>query len=108
MHIVIFEVTPKAERYDEYLSIAASLRSELEKIDGFISVERFSSLTDEGKLLSLSTWRDEEAVIAWRENMQHNAAQNRGRQDIFASYRIRVATVIRDYGIAERDEAPQE
>ncbi len=107
MYLVIFEVIPKTERYDEYLTIAASLRSQLEEIDGFISVERFSSLTDEGKILSLSTWRDEAAVIRWRRNMQHKAAQNRGRQDIFDDYRIRVATVVRDYGLTARDQAPQ-
>ncbi len=108
MHVVIFEVTPRADRYDEYLGIAASLRSELEKVDGFISIERFSSLTTEGKILSLSTWRDEQAIIAWRENTKHATAQTRGRQEIFADYRIRVASVTRDYGLTERDEAPQE
>ena len=108
MHIVIFKVTPKTDRYDEYLSIAASLKSELEKIDGFISVERFSSLSNEGKILSLSTWRDEAAVIAWRENTKHAAAQSRGRHNVFADYRLRVAQVTRDYGMTERDEAPQD
>lgn len=108
MHVVIFEVTPKADRYDEYLGIAASLRSELEKVDGFISIERFSSLTTEGKILSLSTWRDEQAVIAWRKNAKHAAAQSHGRQEIFVDYRIRVAQITRDYGLTQRDEAPQE
>ena len=74
------------------------MRPELEKIDGFISVERFESLTEEGKYLSLSVWRDEEAVRAWREITEHQAAQNKGKSEIFADYRIRVAEVVRDYG----------
>ena len=107
MHVVIFEVWPKAGRKDDYLDIAAALRPELEKIDGFISVERFTSLTEEGKYLSLSFWRDEAAVIRWRSHAEHQAAQGRGRNEIFANYRLRVAEVIRDYGLNERDEAPQ-
>jgi heme-degrading monooxygenase HmoA len=107
MHVVIFEVWPKEGRKGDYLDIAASLRPELEKIEGFISIERFASLSEEGKVLSLSFWRDEEAVIRWREHAEHQAAQGRGRQDIFANYRIRVASVIRDYGLNERAEAPQ-
>jgi len=107
MHVVIFEVWPKADRKGDYLDIAASLRPELEKIDGFISVERFTSLTEEGKMLSLSFWRDEAAVLRWREHAEHQAAQGRGRHEIFEDYRLRVATVIRDYGPVERAEAPQ-
>ncbi len=107
MHLVIFEVTPKTDRYDEYQSIAAALKAELEQIDGFISVERFASLTDDGKILSLSTWRDEAAIVRWREHSQHAAAQRRGRGEVFADYRLRVASVIRDYGMTARDEAPQ-
>ena len=107
MHAVIFEVWPKEGQRDAYLDIAATLRSELEKIDGFISVERFASLTEEGKMLSLSFWRDEEAVIRWREHAEHQAAQGRGRHEIFRNYRLRVASVIRDYGPEDRDEAPQ-
>src|SRR3546814_12780319 len=105
MHAVIFEVQPKADHYQDYLDVAAALRPELEKIDGFVSIERFASLSVEGKILSLSFWRDEEAVKAWRSHLAHREAQARGRQELFADYRIRVATVIRDYGLAERDEA---
>ncbi len=107
MHAVIFEVEPNAEHYDDYLAIAAGLRPELEKIDGFISVERFSSLTQEGKILSLSFWRDEAAIAAWRAQSDHRSAQGKGRGGIFKDYRLRVAAVVRDYGMFERDEAPQ-
>lgn len=106
MHAVIFEVEPREERFDDYLDIAAGLRPELEKIDGFISVERFRSLTNEGKILSLSFWRDEAAIKAWREQANHRGAQNRGRKEIFKDYRLRVAAVIRDYGMFEREQAP--
>lgn len=106
MYAVIFEVRPRPGREQDYLSMAQSLRGELEKIDGFISVERFASLYQEGKMLSLSFWRDEEAVKRWRNHVQHRAAQRRGREEIFADYRIRVASVVRDYGMVERDEAP--
>jgi heme-degrading monooxygenase HmoA len=97
MHVVIFEVTPKDGAHDGYFAIAAALRAELETIDGFISVERFESLTTPGKLLSLSTWRDEESIQRWRRNAQHAAAQAEGRNQLFAAYRIRVAEVARDY-----------
>jgi len=106
MYAVIFEVRPRPGREGEYLALAQSLRSELEKIDGFISVERFASLYQEGKILSLSFWRDEAAVERWRTHVQHRAAQRRGREEIFADYRIRVAAVMRDYGMLERAEAP--
>ncbi len=107
MHVVIFEVRPKEGRREDYLEIAAALRSELERIDGFISVERFASLTDDGKILSLSFWRDEEALIRWRNHAEHQAAQGRGRHEIFADYRLRIASVVRDYGLHDRAEAPQ-
>ena len=107
MHVVVFEVWPKAGSKDTYLDIAAALRPELERIDGFISVERFASLSDEGKVLSLSFWCDEAAVIRWRQHAEHQAAQSRGRHELFADYRIRVAEVMRDYGREERAEAPQ-
>ncbi len=106
MYAVIFEVRPKEERIDEYLDLAAALRPELEKIDGFISIERFKSLTDEGKVLSLSIWRDEEAITAWRNVAQHREAQAKGRAVIFIDYRIRVAEVLRDYSMIKRGEAP--
>jgi heme-degrading monooxygenase HmoA len=108
MHAVIFEVEPEAGREQDYLDIAARLRPELEKIDGFISIERFRSLSQEGKILSLSFWRDEEAVAHWRQQQQHQAAQRTGRDRIFRDYRIRVAAVMRDYGMYEREQAPQQ
>jgi heme-degrading monooxygenase HmoA len=106
MYAVIFEVVPKPERKQDYLDIAARLRPELEKIDGFISVERFQSLTDPGKLLSLSFWRDEAAVKAWRNVEHHRQAQKAGREGVFRDYRLRIASVVRDYGMTERAEAP--
>jgi heme-degrading monooxygenase HmoA len=108
MIAVIFEVWPRPERRGEYLDIAAALRPELEAIDGFISVERFESLSEPGKLLSLSFWRDEAAVAAWRNLRTHRAAQGRGRAGIFADYRLRVADVIRDYGMSDRAEVPDD
>ena len=106
MIAVIFEVIPASGRKQKYLDIASSLRPELDKIDGFISIERFASLTNEGKILSLSFWRDEEAVKQWRRLEEHRLAQSRGRNDVFADYRLRVAGVIRDYGMFEREQAP--
>ena len=106
MIAVIFEVEPAAGGYDAYLDHAARLKPLLEKMDGFISVERFQSLANPGKLVSLSFWRDEEAVRAWREHSEHRATQAAGRAGIFADYRLRVAAVRRDYGLYERDEAP--
>ncbi len=100
MIAVIFEVTMKPGKADAYFDLAAALRPELEKIDGFISVERFESLAAPGKYLSISFWRDEEAVAAWRAHPGHAAAQARGREEIFADFRIRVARVLRDYGPA--------
>ena len=108
MHVVIFEVEPEAGREQDYLDIAARLRPELEKIDGFLSIERFRSLSQEGKILSLSFWRDEDAIARWRQQEQHQAAQRAGRDRIFRDYRIRVAAVMRDYGLYERAEAPQQ
>jgi len=108
MLAVIFEVVPAPGRKQEYLELAAELRPELEKIDGFISVERFASLTDRSKLLSLSFWRDEEAVQRWRNLACHREAQARGRSSVFADYRLRIASVLRDYGMTDRAEAPQE
>src|SRR5258708_6551362 len=106
MIAVIFEVVPAPGRKQEYLDLAAELRPALEKMDGFISIERFASLTNEGKILSLSVWRDEEAVKRWRELEGHRAAQSKGRGGIFADYRLRIDSVIRDYGMFERGEAP--
>ena len=106
MIAVIFEVEAKPGRAQEYFDLAARLRTELEKIDGFISVERFESLTTPGKYLSLSLWRDEHAAAVWKAHAEHRAAQQRGKQEIFARYRIRVAQVVRDYGYAD-DTAQQ-
>jgi heme-degrading monooxygenase HmoA len=103
---VIFEVEPAEGRRDAYLSIAADLRPLLDGIDGFLSIERFQSLADPNRILSLSFWRDEEAVKAWRNTEEHRQAQKAGRGGIFAGYRLRIAHVVRDYGLAERDEAP--
>jgi len=107
MIAVIFEVIPAPGRKQEYLDLAAALRPALEKMDGFISIERFASLTNEGKILSLSFWRDEAAVAAWRRHEEHREAQRAGRGGIFRTYRLRVAAVVRDYGMDEREEAPQ-
>lgn len=106
MIAVIFEVEPADGQRDAYLEIAASLRDELMEMDGFLSIERFESLAQPGKLLSLSFWRDEEAVRAWRCRDHHRQAQSRGREGIFADYRLRVASVVRDYGLEDRAEAP--
>ena len=106
MIAVIFEVEPAEGRRDAYLGIAADLRPLLDGIDGFISIERFQSLVDKNKVLSLSFWRDEEAVTAWRNTEEHRQAQKAGRGGIFAGYRLRIAHVVRDYGMTERAEAP--
>jgi len=106
MIAVIFEVMPASGRTQDYLDLAASLKPELEGMDGFISIERFASLTNEGKILSLSIWRDEDAVRRWRNLEGHRAAQAKGRGGIFADYRLRIAAVLRDYGMNERNEAP--
>ncbi|HEY2357959.1 MAG TPA: antibiotic biosynthesis monooxygenase [Phenylobacterium sp.] len=106
MIAVIFEVEPKPGRRQDYLDTAASLKPLLEGVDGFISIERFESLVTPGKTLSLSFWRDEGAVAAWRRLDEHRRAQAAGRQAIFADYRLRVASVVRDYGMTERAEAP--
>jgi heme-degrading monooxygenase HmoA len=106
MIAVIFEVWPHPERKGEYLDIAAELRPLLDGIDGFISIERFQSLSQPEKLLSLSFWRDEDAVAQWRRLEAHRDAQARGRAMVFKDYRLRIASVVRDYGLNERDEAP--
>lgn len=107
MFAVIFEVQPKEGHEQDYLDTAAALKPEVEKIDGFISVERYQSLAAPGKLVSISYWRDEEAVKRWREHARHHLAQAAGRRQIFADYRITVAEVERQYGMFERREAPQ-
>ena len=108
MIAVIFEVQPRDGMLEPYLDLAAELRPELEQIDGFISVERFSSLTTPGKYLSLSIWRDEEALTTWRRQSHHRKAQTAGRTEMFADYRLRVAGIIRDYGMIDREQAPED
>ncbi|WP_291686957.1 antibiotic biosynthesis monooxygenase [Bradyrhizobium sp.] len=108
MIAVIFEVWPKPEHKQEYLDLAAELRPVLESIDGFISIERFESLTESGKILSLSFFRDEAAVAAWRNVPQHRKSQSKGRAKIFENYRLRIAGVIRDYGMSDREQAPKD
>lgn len=106
MIAVIFEVVPSQDQRQTYFAEATKLKPLLEKIDGFISVERFQSLTNGTRLLSLSFWRDEAAVAMWRKTPEHRAAQRMGRDGVFADYRLRIAAVIRDYGLREREEAP--
>ena len=106
MLAVIFEVIPTSEGKAEYFRIAAELRTLLEGIDGLISIERFQSLSDEHKILSLSFWRDEASISAWRNLMEHRQAQQKGRNSLFSSYRIRVAEICRDYSSTDRQQAP--
>ncbi|SDS01816.1 antibiotic biosynthesis monooxygenase family protein [Bradyrhizobium canariense] len=108
MIAVIFEVWPKPEYKQDYLDLAGQLKPILEIIDGFISVERFESLTEKGKILSLSIFRDEAAVEAWRNVAEHRRSQAKGRAKIFENYRLRIAGVIRDYGMNDRAQAPKD
>ena len=108
MIAVIFESKPLPGKTDAYLNAAAQLRPLLATVDGFISIERFESLTEPGKILSLSFWRDEEAVRQWRNVEEHRRVQEAGRKSIFADYRLRVAQVLRDYGIEDRAQAPED
>jgi heme-degrading monooxygenase HmoA len=108
MIAVIFEAVPQPGRADAYFDAAATLRPLLAQIDGFISIERFESMSQPGRFLSLSFWRDEAAVAQWRNLEAHRAIQAAGRRSIFADYRLRVAQVVRDYGMAERAEAPDD
>ncbi|NGY03900.1 antibiotic biosynthesis monooxygenase family protein [Solimonas terrae] len=108
MIAVIFEAQPRSGQAGAYLDAASQLRPLLAGIDGFISIERFESLTTPGKLLSLSFWRDEQAVRQWRQLEAHRRVQTAGRLTIFDDYRLRVAEVLRDYGLHERDETPQD
>ena len=108
MIAVIFEVWPTDAGKQEYLDHAAQLRPLLNDIDGFISIERFESLHEPGKLLSLSFWRDEKAIETWRRLETHRTAQSRGRAGLFHDYRLRIAEVARDYGMTRRDQAPSD
>ena len=106
MIAVIFEVMPHPDRKSDYLDMAALMRPLVDEIDGFISVERFQSLTNPDKLLSLSFFRDEEAIADWRRLTKHRTAQSAGREGMFTDYHLRIAHVLRDYGLFDRDEAP--
>lgn len=108
MMAVIFEVWPAEGRRDEYLRLAAELKDEVMKIDGFLSVERFESLYEEGKLLSLQFWRDDEAIGRWRRHLDHRRMQALGRGGLFRDYRLRIAAVVRDYGPDDRAQAPND
>ena len=106
MIAVLFEAWPAPGEQSRYLDLAAALREELDAIEGFVSIERFVSLAEPGKLLSLSFWRDEAAVAHWRNSAAHRATQRAGRGGVFSDYRLRIAEVVRDYGLADRAEAP--
>lgn len=108
MIAVIFEFTAAEGRRQEYLDLAAALGSELKTFEGFISIERFQSISDPQRFVSLSFWRDEEAVRKWRNLQKHREAQAKGRRGIFSGYRLRVCQVLRDYGMQERDAAPKD
>ena len=106
MIAVIFEFTPAEGRFPEYMELVGTLKADLDKADGFISLERFESITTKGKFLSLQFWRDEECVRKWRNLQKHREAQKQGRGGIFKSYRLRIAEVLRDYTMDERGQAP--
>lgn len=106
MIAVLFEAWPHPDQSNTYFDLAGRLRPELEIIDGFLEIERFQSLADPAKLLSLSFWRDEAAIAAWRNTAAHRDTQARGRSDVFADYRLRIADVTRDYGLNDRTQAP--
>ena len=106
MIAVIFEFTPAEGRSQDYMSLAAGLSEEVNKFDGFISIERFESITNKGRFVSLSFWRDEDAVKKWRNVQKHREAQAKGRGGIFSGYRLRIASVIRDYEMNKREQAP--
>ena len=108
MIAVIFEVWPAPGERETYLDIAAALRPLLDEIDGFVSIERFASLSDPGKLLSLSFWRDEAAIAQWRNLEAHRVAQSKGRSGVFSDYRLRIAAIVRGYGLRDRTEAPSD
>jgi len=108
MIAVIFEFTPAEGRFPDYMAIVDTLREDLARADGFISLERFESITNKGKFVSLQFWRDEQSVSKWRNLQKHREAQRKGRGGIFKSYRLRIATVLRDYEMDKREQAPQD
>jgi heme-degrading monooxygenase HmoA len=103
---VIFEFTPAEGRFSEYMDLVGTLKADLDKAEGFISLERFESITTKGKFVSLQFWRDEEAVRKWRNLQRHREVQAKGRAGIFKSYRLRIAAVVRDYTMDDRAQAP--
>ena len=108
MIAVIFEAFPAKGKWDQYFDIASNLKPQLSKIDGFISIERFQSVENFEKVLSLSFWKDEESIATWRNHELHRMAQKEGRNSIFNDYRIRIANVVRDYGLTDREQAPND
>lgn len=108
MIAIIFEVMPAEGQKDAYLDIAATMRPMVEQVEGFISVERFQSLTNPEKLLSISFFEDEDAVLRWRKLAAHRNAQSKGRNGVFSDYRLRVCHVMRDYGMFDREQAPED
>ncbi|HET6769594.1 MAG TPA: antibiotic biosynthesis monooxygenase [Chitinophagaceae bacterium] len=108
MIAVIFEATPAKDKWQDYLDIAERLRPELNKMEGFISIERFQSINNPDKVLSLSFWKDDQSITHWRNLEQHRLAQQQGRISVFIDYRLRVAEVLRDYGLNERELAPDD
>lgn len=108
MIAVIFEFTPADGKFADYKALAEGLSEEVRGFDGFISIERFESITQKGKFVSLSFWRDEEAVKRWRNLQKHREAQGRGRRGIFTGYRLRVCQVLRDYEMDKREQAPRD
>jgi heme-degrading monooxygenase HmoA len=108
MIAIIFEVMPAEGQKDAYLDIAATMRPMVEQVEGFISVERFQSLTNPEKLLSISFFEDEDAVHRWRKLAAHRNAQSKGRNGVFSDYRLRVCHVMRDYGMFDREQAPED
>ena len=108
MIAVIFEFTPAEGRFPDYMAIVDTLREDLARADGFISLERFESITNKGKFVSLQFWRDEQSVSKWRNLQKHREAQRKGRGGIFKSYRLRIATVLRDYEMDKRAQAPSD
>lgn len=108
MIAVIFEFTPADGRKQDYFDLVAGLKPELEKAEGFLSIERFESITTPGKFVSLQFWRDEECIRKWRNLQQHREAQAKGRGGVFSGYRLRIASVIRDYTLDDRAQAPKD
>lgn len=106
MIAVIFEVTPTENGKERYFEIAGDLKSLLSEMDGFISIERFQSITNPSRYLSLSFWRDEDSVRLWRNQIDHREAQREGKNSLFQDYRLRVANVLRDYGMDDRQQSP--